>query len=71
MDTPRYEYEQSALGFKLFLRPQLFEIRDSIFRMVKENLFGQDMFFVDFLLKPVIYFGIFFLHHRFISETYF
>jgi hypothetical protein len=70
IDRARPECEP-LLILKFFRGPHDFRPKKIFFTWFKENLFGKIIFFGYFLKIAEIYFGILFLHNKFISETYF
>ncbi len=69
IDRPRPEYEP-LLIFKFFRNPHDFTTSTDFFARLRRNSFGKIIFFGKFFLIAEIYFGIFFFHKKFISETY-
>jgi hypothetical protein len=66
------EYEP-LLFLKIFRDPHYRYLitKTTFFTRFRRNHLGKIKFFGKFLLIAEIYFGIFFLHNKFISETYF
>jgi hypothetical protein len=69
IDRPRPEYEP-LLILKFFRNPHDFTTNTAFFARLRGNPFGKIIFFDKFFLIAEIYFGIFFFHKNFISETY-
>jgi hypothetical protein len=69
IDRPRPKYEP-LLILKLFRNPHDFTTNMAFFTRLRRNPFGKIIFFGKFFLIAEIYFGIFFFHKKFISETY-
>jgi hypothetical protein len=69
IDRPRPEYEP-LLILKFFGNSHDFTTNTAFFARLRRNPFGKIIFFGKFFLIAEIYFGIFFFHNKFISETY-
>jgi hypothetical protein len=70
IERARPEYEPLLL-LKFFRGPHNFRSNNIFFTWFRRNPFGKIIFFGKFLEIAEIYFGILFLHNKFISETYF
>ncbi len=70
MDRPRLEYEPLRV-LEFFKGPEDLRSEIAFFARLRRDYLGKIIFFGNYLKIAETHFGIFFLHDRFISETFF